>query len=151
MSRGRRGGSGNAQHGDEPSRYDCDDLHDTNPLVLGARTGRPSGRPYSALSVQDARFNQPTFRLNRRGNGSQLFVALAMDWFKCDWEDREGCRSTKWSHASRPAAMAKVPVHCHRCFAVRLPVGAYPTTADASNLLPVFPVSFAEADHHMGR
>src|SRR5206468_9640950 len=26
------GGSGNAQHGDEPSRYDYDDLHDANPL-----------------------------------------------------------------------------------------------------------------------
>jgi hypothetical protein len=47
--------------------------------------------------------------------------------------------------------MAKVPVHCHHCFTVRLPAGAYPTTADASNLLPVFPESFAEADHHMGR
>src|SRR5260221_7699003 len=32
------GGSGNAQHGHEPSRYDYDDLHDANPLVLG--TGR---------------------------------------------------------------------------------------------------------------
>src|SRR5262245_6592401 len=30
MSRGRRGGS--AQHGDDPSRYDCDDLHDAIPL-----------------------------------------------------------------------------------------------------------------------
>jgi hypothetical protein len=28
-------------------------------------------------------------------------------------------------------------------------VGSYLTTADASNLLLVFPVSFAEADHHM--
>ena len=37
-----------------------------------------------------ARFYHPAFRLNRRGNGSRLFVALAMDWFKCDWEeDRE--------------------------------------------------------------
>ena len=62
------------------------------------------------------------------GNGSRLFVALAMDWFKCDWDDRES-RLTKWSHASI--------------------VGSYLTTADASNLLLVFPVSFAEADHHM--
>src|SRR5262249_20595195 len=45
MSRGRRGGSGNAQQGDEPSRYDCDDLHDANPLVLGTRTGWPSDAP----------------------------------------------------------------------------------------------------------
>jgi hypothetical protein len=27
--------------------------------------------------VQDARFYHPTFRLNRRGNGSRLFVASA--------------------------------------------------------------------------
>jgi hypothetical protein len=33
------GGSGNAQHGEEPSRYDYDDLHDANPLVLGTRHG----------------------------------------------------------------------------------------------------------------
>src|SRR5215471_976904 len=33
------GGSGNAQHGDEPSRYDYDRLHDANPLVLGTRHG----------------------------------------------------------------------------------------------------------------
>jgi len=45
----------------------------------------------------------------------------------------------------------EVPVHRHHCFTVRLPASAYPTTADASKLLPVFPVSFAEADHHMGR
>src|SRR5215813_6334771 len=39
------GGSGNAQHGHEPSRYDYDRLHDANPLVLGTRTGRPSDAP----------------------------------------------------------------------------------------------------------
>src|SRR5262249_40046591 len=39
------GGSGDAQHGDERSRYDYDDLHDANPLVLGTRTGRPSDAP----------------------------------------------------------------------------------------------------------
>src|SRR5438046_1639007 len=39
------GGSGNAQHRDEPNRYDYDDLHDANPLVLGTQTGRPSDAP----------------------------------------------------------------------------------------------------------
>ena len=46
------GGSGNAQHGDEPSRYDYDDLHDANPLVLGTRTGRPSDAPIRPFSQQ---------------------------------------------------------------------------------------------------
>jgi len=45
--------------------------------------------PLFRLSVEDARFCHPTFRLDRRGNGSRLFVALAIDWFKCDWEDRK--------------------------------------------------------------
>src|SRR5438132_11877365 len=98
MGRGRRGG--NAQHGDEPSRYDCDDLHDANPLVLGTRTGRPSDAPIPLCLCK-----MPASTIPRSGsiagrNGSRLFVALAMDWFKCDWEDREGRRLTKWSHAS---------------------------------------------------
>src|SRR5215813_1619289 len=40
----------------------------------------------------------------------------AMEWFKCDWENREECRLTKWSHASRSAAMAKSPIHCRHSF-----------------------------------
>src|SRR5262245_36918159 len=39
------GGSGNAHHGHEPSRYDYDDLHDANPLVLGTRTDQTSDAP----------------------------------------------------------------------------------------------------------
>src|SRR5262249_17645655 len=46
MSCGRRGSSGNAQQGDEPGRYDCDDLHDVNPLVLGTGTGCPGAPPF---------------------------------------------------------------------------------------------------------
>src|SRR5262245_3025457 len=38
--------------------------------------------------------------------------------------------------------------NCHHSFTVRLQPCAYLTTADASNLLLVFPVSFAEADLH---
>jgi hypothetical protein len=45
----------------------------------------------------------------------------------------------------------EVPVHCQHSFTVRLQASAYLTTADASNLLLVFPVSFVEADYHMGR
>jgi hypothetical protein len=36
------GGSGNAHHGEEPSRRDYDDLHDANPLVFGHPDG-PTG------------------------------------------------------------------------------------------------------------
>jgi len=45
--------------------------------------------PLFRFVCADARFYHPTFRLNRQGNGSRLFVALAMDWFKCDWEKSE--------------------------------------------------------------
>src|SRR2546426_3377677 len=69
------------------------------------------------------------------GNGSRLFVALAMDWFKCDWEDREGRRLTKWSHASMVGSDGEVPVHSPPFFYRSAPACAYLTTADASNLL----------------
>jgi hypothetical protein len=41
-----------------------------------------------------------------------------MDWFKCDWEDREGRRLTKWSHASMVGSDGEVPIHCHHSFTV---------------------------------
>src|SRR5262249_9293814 len=52
-------GSGNAQHGDEPSRYDYDDLHDANPLVLGTRTGRPSDAPIPLCLCETPAFTIP--------------------------------------------------------------------------------------------
>src|SRR5262249_49908572 len=42
------------------------------------------------VCARDARFSIPRSGSIAGGNGSRLFVALAMDWFKCDWEDREG-------------------------------------------------------------
>src|SRR5215475_985898 len=36
-----------------------------------------------------------------------------MEWFKCDLEDREGRRLTKWSHASMVGSDGEVPVHCY--------------------------------------
>jgi len=61
-----------------------------------------------------------------------------MDWFKCDWEDGEGRRLTKCSH-SMVGSDGEVPVHCRHSFTVRLQPARYLTTADASNLLLVFP------------
>src|SRR5262249_7053702 len=54
-------GSGNAQHGDEPSPYDYDGLHDANPLVCpspptsyrGTPLVAPSGRTVSPLRISD--------------------------------------------------------------------------------------------------
>jgi hypothetical protein len=51
-----------------------------------------------------------------------------MDWFKCDWEDREGRRLTKWSHASMVGSDGEVPGDLRHFF----PPGsscAYLTTA----------------------
>jgi len=45
--------------------------------------------------------------------------------------------------------MGEVPGSLPPFFYRSAPACAYLTTADASNLLLVFPVSFAEADHHM--
>src|SRR5262249_50313854 len=61
------GGSGNAQRGNERSRYDYDDLHDANPLVLATRTGRPGDAPIPLCLCETPASNHPTFRLNRRG------------------------------------------------------------------------------------
>src|SRR5215471_14899676 len=82
------GSSGDAQHGDERSRYDYDDLHDANPLVLGTRTGRPSDAPIPLCLCKTPASAIPRSGSIAGGNGSRLFVALAMEWFKCDWEDR---------------------------------------------------------------
>jgi len=65
------------------------------------------------------------------GNGSRLFVALAMDWFKCDWEDREGRRLTKWSHFSMVGSDGEVPGSLPPFFYRSAQACAYLTTADA--------------------
>src|SRR5262245_57322903 len=59
------GGSRNAQHGHEPSRYDYDRLHDANPLVLAPGTGRPSDAPFRFVFARRPLYH-PTFRLNRQ-------------------------------------------------------------------------------------
>src|SRR5258706_13663611 len=124
------GGGGNAQHGDDPSRYDYDDLHDANPLVLGTRTGRPSDAPISLCLCKTPASTIPRSGSIDGGNGSRLFVALAMDWFKCDWEDREGRRLTKWSWSAAMAKFRSIATILYRS----APACAYLTTADASNL-----------------
>src|SRR5262245_21774841 len=102
------------------------------------------------LVCADARFYHPTFRLNRQGNGSRLFVALAMDWFKCDWEDREGRRLTKWSHASMVGSDGEVPVHCHHSFTVAssLRLSNYRRRVESA---PPLPTELRRSDHHCRR
>src|SRR5262249_30843845 len=46
-------------------------------------------------------------------------------WFKYDWENREGHRLTKWSHASMVGSGAEVPVHCHHSFTRLQPARIY--------------------------
>src|SRR5262249_42095250 len=87
--------------------------------------------------------NHPTVRLNRRGMAPDYLSPRPVEWFKCDWEDGEGRRLTKWSPTSMVGSDSEVLVHCHHSFTVRPPACAYLTTADASSLLLVFPVSFA--------
>src|SRR5215472_18767581 len=98
------GGSGNAQRGEEPSRYDDDDFHDANPLVLGTRTGRPSDAPIPLESVQDARFHHPTFRLDRRGEWLPTICRFGDGLVQMRLGGSQGRGLTKWSWS---AAMAK--------------------------------------------
>jgi hypothetical protein len=69
------GGSGNAQHGEERSRYDYRDLHDTNPLVLGTRTGRPSDAPIPLCLCKTPASAIPPSGSIAGGMAPRLFVA----------------------------------------------------------------------------
>src|SRR5262249_3705056 len=108
-------GSGNAQHGDERSRYDYDDLHDANPLVLGTRTGRPSDAPIPPCLVEAPAFSLPFSGSIAGGMATDYLSLWRGQWFKYG-EDREGRRLTNWSHASMVGSDGEVPVHCHHSF-----------------------------------
>jgi hypothetical protein len=54
--------------------------------------------------VQGApQFYHPMVRLRRRGDGSRLFVALAVDWFKCDGENGKVSDAPKLTNGLMPA------------------------------------------------
>src|SRR5205823_14791456 len=89
MGRGRRGGSGNAQHGDEPSRYDCDDLHDANPLVLGTRAGRPSDTPIPLCLCKTPASTIPRSGSIAGGMVPEYLSPLPVVWFKGNWQDQD--------------------------------------------------------------
>src|SRR5262249_50425596 len=123
------GGSGNAQRGEEPSRYDDDDLHDANPLVLGTRTGRPSDAPIPLESVQDARFHHPTFRLDRRGGMAPDYLSL-WRWIGSNAIGRIGRTRINQMVIGRQRwrSLGSLPPSFYRS----APGYAYLTTADAS-------------------
>src|SRR5262249_60390666 len=76
------GGSGTPQHGDEPSRYDYDRLHDANPLVLGTRTGRPSDAPIPlCLCKAPAIFTIPRSG-SIAGTAPDYLSPRPVEWFK---------------------------------------------------------------------
>src|SRR5262245_27375546 len=88
MSRGRRGGSGNAQHGDESSRYDCDDLHDANPLVLGTRTGWPGDAPIPLCLCKTPASAIPPSGSIAGGMAPEHLSPRPVEWFKGNWQVR---------------------------------------------------------------
>src|SRR5262245_38719275 len=89
MSRGRRGGSGNAQHGDESSRYDCDDLHDANPLVLGTRTGWPGDAPIPLCLCKTPASAIPPSGSIAGGMAPEYLSPRPVEWFKGNWQGRD--------------------------------------------------------------
>jgi hypothetical protein len=93
------------------------------------------------LSVQGApQFYHPMVRLCRRGDGSRLFVALAVDWFKCDGENGkvgDAPKLTKWSPAGMGSGAGGKP-QVHRAIFHRpaaAPLIQLPPSADAVNWL----------------
>src|SRR5262249_18370438 len=67
------GGSGNAQHCHEPSRYDYDRLHDANPLFVHPAR---SDAPIPLCLCKTPASTIPPSGSIARGDGSRLFVAL---------------------------------------------------------------------------
>jgi hypothetical protein len=83
------GGSGNAQHGDEPSRYDYDGLHDANPLVLGTRTGRPSDAPIPLCLCKTPASTIPRSGSIARGMAPEYLSPRPVEWFKGNRQDQD--------------------------------------------------------------
>src|SRR5262245_66500264 len=63
-----------AEQKGRPSRYDRDELHDANPLVLGTRTGRPSDAPIPLCLGKTPALAIPPSG-SSRGMAPRLFVA----------------------------------------------------------------------------
>src|SRR5262245_3623205 len=83
------GGSGNAQHGDEPSRYDYNGRHDANPLVLGARTGRPSDAPIPLCLCKTPASTIPRSGSIAGGMAPDYWSPRPVKWFKGNRQDRD--------------------------------------------------------------
>jgi hypothetical protein len=55
------------------------------PLCCSSGTGRPNDAPIPLRLCETPASTIPPSGSIARGNGSRLFVALALDWFKCDF------------------------------------------------------------------
>src|SRR5262249_59691260 len=109
---GGRGGGGKARRGEEPSRYDCDDLHDANPLVLGTRTGWPSDAPIPlCLGKTPASAIPPSGSL-AGGTAPRLFVASGRSKVQMEVgqdQDISGWEAPGTVTAPTVASRARVP------------------------------------------
>src|SRR6516225_7642659 len=65
-----------AEQQSRPSRYDYDDLHDADPLVLGTRTGRPGDAPIPLCLCKTPAFAIP-LPAQSPGNGSPTICRLS--------------------------------------------------------------------------
>src|SRR5262245_33082595 len=74
------GGSGNTQHGDEPSRYDDDDLH-ANPLCCSPGTGRPSDAPIPLCLCETPASTIPPAGSITGGMAPDYLSPRLVEWF----------------------------------------------------------------------
>jgi hypothetical protein len=92
---------------------------------LGTRTGRPSDAPIPLCLCKTPASTIPSSRSIAGGNGSRLFVALAMDWFNAiarigkNADQPNGHGWQRWRNAG------SLPPFCYRS----APACAYLTTA----------------------
>src|SRR5437016_10338245 len=73
-----------AEQQSQPSRYDYDDLHDANPLVLGTRTGRPSDAPIPLCLCKTPAFAIPLPAQSPGGMAPDYLSPRPVEWFKCN-------------------------------------------------------------------
>src|SRR5262245_23779978 len=100
--------------------------------------------PQFRLSVRDARFYHPMFRLNRRGKWLPTICRFGDGMVQMRLGGSGRTQINQMVSRQHGRQRWRSPGSLPSFFYRSAPAYAYLTTADASNLLLVFPVSFVE-------
>src|SRR5262249_52057437 len=115
---------------------------------LGTRTGRPSDAPMPLCLCETPAFTIPCSGSIAGGMAPDYLSLWRWQWFKYDWGGSGRTQINQMVSRQRGRQRWRSPSSLPPFF-YSAPACAYLTTADAPNVLLVFPASVAEADHHM--